>query len=46
MEKITDERLRQMADGYYCDMKEYIAVATELLAARAELERLQWPETP
>lgn len=34
---ITDEQLRQMADGWYCGSAQHSAVARELLAARAEI---------
>ena len=39
--RITDERLREMADGWLCSMAECLAAFAELLAARAEVERLR-----
>lgn len=41
MADITEERLREIIDGTYCGFDEGIAIAAELLAARAEVERLR-----
>lgn len=41
MDDITDERLREIVEGTYCGFDEGSAIAAELLAARAEIERLR-----
>ena len=43
MAEITEERLVEIVQGTYCGFDEGVAIAAELLAARAELRRMsEW----